>query len=312
MSSSLTQASEPAAQRPRRLLIVLGAALIAATYVFLVVVQPAEIAGGVGSTASLVSLFGFLGGGALLVGGILPMLTTSSLVIMPLGIALNIAVGQIAGSLGMQIYLDAIGTVLVAVLAGPAAGAATGAISNAIWGLFNPFALPFAAGAALIGLLAGLAARYGAFRSLYSVPVAGLVVGAVGGLVAAPVAVFMFGAAGTFGTNAIIAVFRSMGDKLLVAATKQGLLSDSLDKIVVFVIVALIVYSLPQRAVRQFPFARTYRVLGHRMGTTRDRAGTGSGTASGPGSSNARTTGSTGTTIDAAPTPARGNGTGTD
>ncbi|MBG6225839.1 energy-coupling factor transport system substrate-specific component [Arthrobacter sp. CAN_A2] len=303
MSSSLILASEPTAQRPRRILIVLGAALIVATYVFLVVVQPAEIAGGMGSTASLVSLFGFLGGGALLVGGILPMLSTSSLVIMPLGIALNIAIGQIAGSLGMQIYLDAIGTVLVAVLAGPAAGAATGAISNAVWGLFNPFALPFAAGAALVGLLAGLAARYGAFRRIYLAPVAGLVVGAVGGLVAAPVAVFMFGAAGTFGTNAIIAVFRSMGDKLLVAATKQGLLSDSLDKIVVFVIVALIVYALPQRAVRQFPFARTYRVLGHRTGTT---TGIDTGTAATTGTA----AGSLADPRQAATTPARGNDTG--
>lgn len=267
MSSSLTLATTSSAQRPRRLLLALGGALIVATYLFLVIIQPAEIAGGMGSVASLVSLFGFLGGGALLVGGILPMLSTSSLVVMPIGIALNIAIGQIAGSLGMQIYLDAIGTVLVAVLAGPAAGAATGAISNAIWGLFNPFALPFAAGAALIGLLAGMAAKYGAFRRVYLAPVAGLVVGAIGGLVAAPVAVFMFGAAGTFGTNAIIAVFRSMGDKLLVAATKQGLLSDSLDKIVVFVLVALIVYALPQRAVRRFPFARTYRVLGARTGT---------------------------------------------
>jgi energy-coupling factor transport system substrate-specific component len=266
VSSPLTLAPATTAQRPRRLLSVLGGALIVATYVFLVTVQPAEIAGGMGSVASLVTLFGFLGGGALLVAGILPMLSTASLVVMPLGIALNIAIGQIAGSLGMQIYLDAIGTVLVAVLAGPAAGAATGALSNAIWGLFNPFALPFAAGAALIGLLAGLAARYGAFRRVYLAPVAGLVVGAIGGLVAAPVAVFMFGAAGTFGTNAIIAVFRSMGDKLLVAATKQGLLSDSLDKIVVFVVVALIVYALPPRAVRRFSFARTHRVLGRRTG----------------------------------------------
>lgn len=264
MSSPLTLGPGSAEQRPRRLLLVLGGLLILATYLFLVILQPAEIAGGVGSTASLVSLAGFLGGGALLVGGILPTLSTSSLVVMPLGIALNIAMGQIAGSLGLQIYLDAIGTVLVAVLAGPAAGAATGALSNAVWGLFNPFALPFAAGAALIGLLAGLAAKHGAFRRVYLAPLAGLVVGAIGGLVAAPVAVFMFGAAGTFGTNAIIAVFRSMGDVLLVAATKQGLLSDSLDKLVVFTLVALIVHALPRRAVRQFPFVRNHRVLGTR------------------------------------------------
>ncbi|TYC97898.1 ECF transporter S component [Arthrobacter echini] len=279
MSSSSAPAAEPAALRPRRLLLAAGGTLIVLTYLLLVILQPTELAGGMGSVAALVSLIGFLGGGALLVAGILPMLSTSSLVVMPLGIALNIAIGQLAGSLGLQIYLDAIGTVLVAVLAGPAAGAATGAISNAIWGLFNPFALPFAAGAALIGLLAGLAAKHGLFRRVYTAAGAGLVTGAIGGLVAAPVAVFMFGAAGTPGTNAIIAVFRSLGDKLLLAATKQGLLSDSLDKIVVFVLVALIVHALPQRAVRQFPFARTQRVIGGRGGGRSAARGNDAGTA---------------------------------
>lgn len=262
MSSPLTLPIHRETSRPRRALIAAGAVLIAATYLYLVLVQPADLAGGIGSAASLITLFGFLGGGALLVGGILPRLSTSSLVVMPLGIALNIAIGQTAGSLGLQIYLDAIGTVLVAVLAGPPAGAATGALSNAIWGLFNPLALPFAAGAALIGLLAGTAAKYGAFRRVYLAPLAGLAVGAVGGLVAAPiVAAFMFGAAGTVGTNAIVAAFRAMGDTLLVAATKQGLTSDTLDKLIVFTLVALIVYALPGRARNQFPFVRRHRVL---------------------------------------------------
>ncbi len=279
MSSFSTLAAQTPARRPRRLLLAAGGMLIVTTYLFLVLAQPAEVAEGPGSAAGIVSLVGFLGGGALLVAGILPMLSTSSLVVMPLGIALNIGIGQLAGSLGLQIYLDAIGTVLVAVLAGPAAGAATGAISNAIWGLFNPLALPFAAGAALIGLLAGLAAKYGLFRRLHLAAVAGLVTGAIGGLVAAPVAVNMFGAAGSPGTNAIIAVFRSLGDKLLVAATKQGLLSDSLDKIVVFVVVALILHALPQRAVRQFPFARTRVIRGRRRGSDRSGRGIDAGTA---------------------------------
>ncbi|MBJ2122397.1 ECF transporter S component [Arthrobacter sp. MSA 4-2] len=270
MSSPLTLPATKAA-RPRTALVAVGAALIAATYLYLVLVQPAEIAEGIGGTSSLITLFGFLGGGALLVAGILPSLSTSSLVLMPLGIALNIAIGQTAGSLGLQIYLDAIGTVLVAVLAGPAAGAATGALSNAIWGLFNPLALPFAAGAALIGLLAGTAARYGMFRRVYLAPVAGLVVGAVGGLVAAPVAAFMFGAAGTVGTNALVAAFRAVGDSLLVAATKQGLTSDTLDKLVVFTLVALLAYALPRRSRAQFPFLRRYGVLAGRTGSATGR-----------------------------------------
>lgn len=261
MTSPLTLQQDSTAGTSRRWMIAAGAAAIAATYLYLVLVQPAQIADGMGSAAALITLFGFLGGGALLVGGILPTLSTSSLVVMPIGIALNIALGQTAGTLGLQIYLDAVGTVLVAVLAGPAAGAATGALSNAIWGLFNPFALPFAAGAAVIGLLAGMAARYGMFRRFYLVPVAGLLTGAVGGIIAAPVAAFLFGAAGTVGTNALVAAFRSMGDSLLVAATKQGLTSDTIDKLIVFTVVALIVYALPRRSLSQFPFLRRHNVL---------------------------------------------------
>ncbi len=261
MNSSLTLSSQSAAPSSRWMLLTIGAVLIAATYLYLVLVQPAEIAGGAGSPAGLITLLGFLGGGALLVAGILPGLSMQAVVLMPLGIALNISFGQLAGSLGLPIYLDALGTVLVAVLAGPAAGAATGVLSNAIWGLFNPFALPFAAGSAAIGVLAGLAARWGMFRRIYLVPVAGLLTGVVGGLLAAPVAAFMFGAAGTMGTNAIVAAFRAMGDTLLVAATKQGLTSDTIDKLIIFTVVALIVYALPRRTRDAFGFVRRHRVL---------------------------------------------------
>ncbi|WP_458116478.1 ECF transporter S component [Arthrobacter sp. D2-10] len=261
MNSSLTLSSQSAAPSSRWMLLTIGAVLVAATYLYLVLVQPAEIAGGAGSPAGLITLLGFLGGGALLVAGILPGLSTQAVVLMPLGIALNISFGQLAGSLGLPIYLDALGTVLVAVLAGPAAGAATGVLSNAIWGLFNPFALPFAAGSAAIGVLAGLAARWGMFRRIYLVPVAGLLTGVVGGLLAAPVAAFMFGAAGTMGTNAIVAAFRAMGDTLLVAATKQGLTSDTIDKLIIFTVVALVVYALPRRTRDAFGFVRRHRVL---------------------------------------------------
>lgn len=261
MNSSLTLPPEAAAPQSRRLLLTAGAVVVAATYIYLVLMQPMEVAGGAASSTGLITLLGFLGGGALLVTGILPSLSTQAVVLMPLGMALNISFGQLAGSLGLPIYLDAVGTVLVAVLAGPAAGAATGVLSNAIWGLFNPFALPFAAGSAVIGVLAGAAARWGMFRRIYLVPVAGLLTGVAGGLIAAPVAAFMFGAAGTVGTNAIVAAFRAMGDTLLVAATKQGLTSDTIDKMIVFTVVALIVYALPPRIRNAFGFVRRYRVL---------------------------------------------------
>lgn len=91
--------------------------------------------------------------------------STRTLVLIPVAIAINIAVGQLVTILKLPIYLDSIGTVLVGALAGPWAGALTGALANIIWGLtLTPSALPFFYVAAVIGLMAGFFGRWGAFR----------------------------------------------------------------------------------------------------------------------------------------------------
>src|SRR6478752_2112370 len=250
-----------AAVRRRRLLEIAGAAAIAATYVFLVLTQPADIAGGLGSISSLVALGGFLLGAVLLIVGVLPTLPTSTVVLIPVALVLNIVLGQLMGTSGLPFYLDSIGTVLIAVLAGPAAGAATGALSSIVWSFFNPTVLPFAAGAALIGFLAGMAARAGLFRRFYLAPVAGFITGILAGVVSAPIAAFVFGGTSGLGTGAIVSAFRAMGDTLLAAITKQALISDPMDKAIVFAIAAMLVYALPRRTTFQFPFVRRYRVL---------------------------------------------------
>ncbi len=96
---------------------------------------------------------------------------TRTLVLMPVAIALNIVLGTaVASALKIPIYLDSIGTILVAALAGPLAGAATGFLSNVLWTYLapppfgSPFAVPFAVVAVVVGLLAGSFARWGWLR----------------------------------------------------------------------------------------------------------------------------------------------------
>ncbi len=267
-SSSLTlPASGRAARRGRRLLEILGGVAIAATYVYLVLAQPTDITNGLSSGSTLLALSGFLLGAVLLIAGILPTLPTSTLVLIPVALVLNIVLGQFVGSTLVPFYLDSIGTVLIAVLAGPAAGAATGALSGIVWSLFNPTVLPFAAGAALIGFLAGLAARYGLFRRFYLAPIAGFVTGILAGVFSAPIAAFVYGGTSGVATGAIVSAFRAMGDSLLGAITKQALLSDPMDKAIVFTVVALLVYALPRRTIAQFPFVQRRRVLAGRRGS---------------------------------------------
>jgi hypothetical protein len=96
---------------------------------------------------------------------------TRTVVLMPVAMALNIVLGTVvASALKIPIYLDSIGTILVAALAGPLAGAVTGLLTNLVWTYLapppfgSPFAAPFALVAFVIGLLAGTFARWGWVR----------------------------------------------------------------------------------------------------------------------------------------------------
>jgi energy-coupling factor transport system substrate-specific component len=182
---------------------------------------------------------------------------TLTLALIPVAIAINIAIGQIIVLLKLPIYLDSIGTVLVGLLAGPIAGLITGALSNLIWGLsgLNPTYAPFFYVAAVIGLLAGIFARLGWARKIWMWALAGLITGLVAAIISAPTAAIVFGGVTGAGTDLIVAALRASGAGILQATFGQGLVSDPLDKLASFLIVYLIVLALPLRLRVRFPYA---------------------------------------------------------
>lgn len=246
--------------RPQWLQVGLGLAIIVATYLFLILVgaQGLRFSEGapepsVTSSTALIALAGYLIGAGLIIWGVARQFTTSTYALIPLAVAINIVVGDIVQSvLKLPVYLDSIGTVLVAVLVGPWAAAATGGISNVIWGLFRVVPLPFAVVAIAIGLLAGVFARLGWFKRAYLAPLAGLITGVAAALLSAPLSAFIFNGVTGSGTDAIVAAFRAYGNSILAAATFQGLVADPLDKLLSFLIVYLIVLALPPRLRTRF------------------------------------------------------------
>ncbi|GHG41131.1 hypothetical protein GCM10012320_03200 [Sinomonas cellulolyticus] len=263
MSHPLTE-DAPRRSPLRTVLIVLGAAAIVATFLYLVLTSPAEPVDEPSAAAALVALTGYGLAAVLLFAGILPTLPTTTLALIPVALVLNIVLGQFVGTALVPIYLDSIGTVLVGFLAGPAAGAATGLLSTIVWSFFNPTLIPFAAGAAVIGALAGLTARIGAVRRFWWIPVAGLVTGGVAAVIGSSVAVAVFGGTSTGATGAVIAFFRATGDSLVDAVVKGSFFSDLWDKPVTFTAAALLAFVLPRRVTQRFEFVRRYRVLPER------------------------------------------------
>lgn len=187
---------------------------------------------------------------------------TLTLVMIPVAIAINIAIGQLVVLLKLPFYLDSIGTILVGVVAGPWAGALTGFLSNMIWGLsgLNPTYAPFALVALMIGLVAGLFSELGWMRVWWRAALAGLITGILSAFASAPIANYVFGGVTGTATDVVVAFFQGIGYDPLKSNFMQGLVSDPLDKLVSFVVVYLIILALPKRFLARF--SRAENIVG--------------------------------------------------
>ena len=182
--------------------------------------------------------------------------TTTTLVLMPVVIAINIVLGEIALVLKLPVYLDGTGTIFLAVLCGPWAGALTGILTNIIWGItIDPNQLPWFPVAAFIGLVAGFMARWGWFNKWWKVIVTGFVIAIFTTLASTPIAVYLYAGITTSGTSFITAFLLQTGRDLVTAVLTTSFLTDPLDKITSALMAYAVLKALSRRYVARFPYA---------------------------------------------------------
>jgi hypothetical protein len=99
--------------------------------------------------------------------------------------------------------------------------------------------------AVLIFLLAYRWATSGDNARLFPVWVGGLTTGIIAAAISAPIAAGVFGGVTGGGTDALVALFRTLGLNVFQSAFAQGLTSDPLDKTISYTIVFLILGALP-------------------------------------------------------------------
>jgi hypothetical protein len=108
------------------------------------------------------------------------------------------------------------------------------------------------AGLIIAGILAvivgGLVARWaseGDKARLFPVWIGGLTTGLVAATISAPISAGVFGGVTGGGTDAVVALFRTLGLGVFQSAFAQGLTSDPLDKTISYTVVFLILGALP-------------------------------------------------------------------
>jgi energy-coupling factor transport system substrate-specific component len=181
--------------------------------------------------------------------------STVTIVLIPVAIAINLVIGQIVLALKLPVYLDSIGTVLVAVLAGPWAGALAGALTNIVWGIWDPNSFPWFPVGLLIGLTAGICANAGWFKSWWGVLLTGVVIAIVAAIASAFINVALYGGITASGSSFLTAYLLQTGQSVMSAVLTTNFIFEPIDKIATCYLAWFIVKGLSPRYVARFPHA---------------------------------------------------------
>jgi energy-coupling factor transport system substrate-specific component len=176
-----------------------------------------------------------------------------ALAVIPLGIAMNIALGTIVHTLKLPIFLDAVGTITVTLLLGMPAGIAVGVLSFLIGGLLTDPVLPWFSGTqAIIAIYTHIVARYAGFKSIPKTILSGIGLGVVAAIASAPVIVMLFGGITGSGSSLVVAFLLKSGQGIIKSVLLSGLASEPLDKTLQCLLSMWILRGLPKSILQKF------------------------------------------------------------
>lgn len=179
---------------------------------------------------------------------------TMTWVLIPVAIAINMVIGQTVMALRLPIFLDSIGTILVAAICGPWAGALTGALSNIIRGLiFDPHSIVWFPVGMFIGFVAGWCANAGLFKSWVGAAFTGVLVSLTSAVAASFISVYLFGGLTGSGSSLITAYLIQTGHKLFQSVLSTTFIVEPADKILTCLLAFAIIRGLSTRYLARFP-----------------------------------------------------------
>ena len=177
------------------------------------------------------------------------------LVLIPVAVAINLALSAAVDAVGLPLFLDTTGTILATALGGPGVGVAAGVLTSVTNSLRNPTFLPFVAVQVIVALYAWAAARGGLFRSLTTAVPTGLGLGVIAAAASTPISYAVFGCSTSGGVTLLTALGKTLGLSPIAACAFGSFVSDFGDKAVTFALVATVLHALPRRTAARFPLA---------------------------------------------------------
>lgn len=169
-------------------------------------------------------------------------------IMIPLGVAINLVGGQVAAKLALPLYMDSIGTAIVAAVMGPFVGAVSGVLYNVISALINGNMLSIMFGLCNIAtaFIIGFMAKSGKFKTWIHAVVATVLVALANAIMGAPIAVMVYGGIQGGGVDLVVAGFLAAGQDIMSAAFLARVPINLVDKGIACFVAWLILMRLPE------------------------------------------------------------------
>ena len=162
-----------------------------------------------------------------------------------LGIALNIIGTFIALSLKLPIYLDSIGTIMIACFLGPKYAVITGVCGSLISGTFDIYSLYFAPVQIATGLFAGLMYKKGLLKGKKT-PLGVFIVAIPTAIISATISAYLFEGVTSSGSSYIVQLLKAVGMPDILSVFVIQILTDYADEFVAVTLVSMGINTLPK------------------------------------------------------------------
>ena len=179
------------------------------------------------------------------------IISVRKMCVIALAIVLNVIGGQIALLFHLPIYLDSMGTIMIAMLYGPVYGMLPPLLYGLVMGFtLDIYSLYFMPVGLMLGLVTGLVSRYFSLKKWRMIPGAMLIT-IPGTIVSSIITAVLFGGITSSGSTVIVQVLNKAGLGLTASVFIVQILTDYLDRLLSLVIVTYLLHVIPSDLYRR-------------------------------------------------------------
>lgn len=162
-------------------------------------------------------------------------------------ITLNVVLGTVVSALKIPLlFLDTLGTVLMAVLFGPWWGALVGLLTNVVLSATSsPTAVFYGIVNVAVAIVVGFMARKFNFMKWYVAVMTGLILSVVAPLIGTPISVAVFGGLNGSGMDVVVLWLRASGESVFASTFISRITGNFVDKIATCFLVLFIISRIP-------------------------------------------------------------------